>query len=268
MNILERIFGRSKYIIGCVHFLPLPGTPGYDEAGGMRAIIARALEDATRLEQGGVDGILFANEADTPYQQRVGPEIVAAFTRCVAEAAPKIALPFGINMLLDPVAGMAVAHASGARFLRGYFTGTYVGDTSLMDSRGAEALRLRRYIGADVAAIANATCGFGATLDPRDLAAVAHGAVTHGRVDALSVSGLAAGNPASFEAVAKAKAGAGGVPVLIGTGATRDNIRQFLDVADGAIVATAFKQDDKTLNPVDPVRVQEFMAVVRAARNG
>ncbi len=261
---LAEIFGREKFIIGGVHLLALPGTPGYDSSGSMGRIIDRATEDAVKLEQGGVDGILFTNESDTPYEQHVGPEVVAAVTRCVVEVAARIRVPFGVNMLLDPVAAIAIAHAAGGRFVRGYFAGSYVGDISFMDSRGAEALRFRRNIGAEnVAVMSNITCGFGASLDPRDLSAVAHGVIVHARVDAVVVSGLAAGRQPDYEAVARAEEGAEGTPVILGTGGTKENIHKFLEIVDGAIVATALREEGQTLNPVDLSRVKEFMRVVR-----
>jgi hypothetical protein len=261
------IFGTDKFIIGGVHLLALPGTPGYDSAGSLNKIIDRAIADARKLERGGVDGILFANEADTPYLQHVGAEIVAAFTRCIVEVTRETHLPFGINMLLDPVAAIGIAHATGGQFVRGYFTGSYIGDTSFMDSQGATAIRLRRNIGAEnVSVVANITCGFGASLDPRELADIAHGAVVHGRVDAIAVSGLAAGKEPNVETLTKAAQGAPGIPLIVGTGVHIGNVHKLLSVADGAIVATALRENGKTLNPVDSVRVMEFMEAVRAIR--
>jgi membrane complex biogenesis BtpA family protein len=267
-NELSKLLRVSKFIIGGVHLLPLPGTPGYDAGGGMRKIIARAIDDAVKLEQGGVDAILFANESDTPYQLTVGPEIVAAFARCVTEVIKKISLPHGINMLLDPLGGISVAHATGGRFVRGYFTGSYVGDTPFMDSKGPEALRLRRNIGGeDILLLSNVTCGFGASLDPRNLEAIIHGAIVHGRIDAIVISGLAAGKEADFDTVKKASAAAHGLPVILGTGASRKNIQDFLSVVDGVIVVTDLREKGKTLNPVEPDRVKQFMKRVQEIRD-
>jgi predicted TIM-barrel enzyme len=38
------------------------------------------------------------------------------------------------------------------------------------------------------------------------------------------------------------------------------------EIADGFIVGTSLKIDDRTLNPVDPVRVAEFMAAAGGIR--
>lgn len=263
----QGIFNVKKFIIGGVHLLPLPGTPDYDSNGGMERIFCRAREDALRLIEGGVDAILFANEADVPYQTQVGPEISAAMTYCIASLRDEFVVPFGVNLLLDPIAGIAVAHATGGRFVRGYFSGGYVGDMGVMNTRGSEALRFRRLIGAEeVRLISNLTCAFGVPLAFRDLAASAYGAIVHGRIDALTVSGQAAGFEADLEALSSVCKVSHGIPVLAGTGVTIDNVRNMLRIADGAIVASSLKVDGITMNPVDPDRVKKFMKVVKAFR--
>ena len=263
----QEILNVKKFIIGGVHLLSLPGTPDYDSSGGMDRIFRRAREDALRLIDGGVDAILFANEADVPYQTQVGPEIPAALTYCIARLREELVVPFGVNLLLDPVAGIAVAHSTGGKFVRGYFSGGYVGDMGIMSSRGAEALRFRRLIGAEeVKLINNLTCAFGVPLAFRDLPAAAYGAIAHARVDALAVSGQAAGFEADLEALSSVRKVSRGVPVLAGTGVTIANVRHMLGAADGAIVASSLKVDGITMNPVDPDRVKKFMAAVKAFR--
>jgi membrane complex biogenesis BtpA family protein len=263
----HELFGVRKPIIGGVHLLPLPGTPGYDSRGGMKSICARCIDDAIKLQEGGVDAILFANEADTPYQTKVGPEIVAAMTACIQHAAAELRIPFGINLLLDPVAGIAVAHATGAKFVRSYFTGAYVTDMGIANTAGPEAIRFRRYIGADdIAVFTNTTCAFGTPLAQRPLDEVAHGARVHGHVDGLIVSGSAAGLETDVVSLRTVRAAAGSLPVFVGTGVTVDNVGEMLRVADGAIVASSLKVNGVTLNPVDGEKVKEFMGVVKRIR--
>ena len=103
-------------------------------------------------------------------------------------------------------------------------------------------------------------------MDPRGLADIAHGAVVHGRVDAIAVSGLAAGKEPGVDLLKEAARGAAGIPLIVGTGVHIGNIRKLLSVADGAIVVTALREDGKTLNRVDPARVKDFMKAVRAIR--
>jgi predicted TIM-barrel enzyme len=146
---LIELLGGGKFIIAGVHFLPLPGSPGYDRAAGMKKIVDRAREETRILVENGVHGMLFANEADIPYLQCIGPETVAAFTAAVRDVMADFSVPYGVNVLLDPVAGVGIANGAGGSFVRGYFAGGYVTDMGIMDSRGPEALRLRSNIGAE-----------------------------------------------------------------------------------------------------------------------
>ena len=67
--------------------------------------------------------------------------------------------------------------------------------------------------------------------------------------------------------VQQAKAAVGGqVPMLLNTGARKENIRPYLGAADGVIVGSSLKVDGKTWNPVDPARVKAFMEEVRDVR--
>ena len=59
--------GAAKPIIAMVHLPPLPGSPLYDAAGGMAAIVDHAARDIEALQAGGIDAVMFGNEGDRPY---------------------------------------------------------------------------------------------------------------------------------------------------------------------------------------------------------
>jgi predicted TIM-barrel enzyme len=54
------------------------------------------------------------------------------------------------------------------------------------------------------------------------------------------------------------------IPLLIGSGLSRDTLEELFPLVDGAIVGSTFKVDGKLKNPVDVKRVKEFMAAARA----
>src|SRR5262249_33740639 len=95
-------FGHRHRMIGMVHTLALPSAPLWGGAGGMRRIVEHARAEATPLAAAGSHALLYCNEADMPWQTRLDAETVAAMTAVVGEVQAKLALPFGINMLLDP----------------------------------------------------------------------------------------------------------------------------------------------------------------------
>ncbi len=266
-HLLSQLFGVAKPVIAMAHFPPLPGTPLYDDAAGVHGILDRVASDLAKLLQGGVDGILFCNEGDRPYSLRADFEAVAVMTRVITETAPRDR-PFGTDFLWDGKAALAMALATGASFVREVFTGVYDSDMGLWNTDAAGLLRYRRQIGAQgVKVFFNVTPEFAAPLGHRPVGVLAHSAVVSSLADAILVSGRMAGAEPDISALREAKAAAGdGVPVLVNTGAKADNIRQFLDVADGVIVGSSLKVDGYTWNPVDEGRVRAFMKAVRDAR--
>ncbi len=133
-SILEKLFGRPKPVIAMMHLLPLPGRPLYDSHGGMAAVVAALRRDLDILQEGGVDGLLFCNEGDRPYPLRTDRAPIAAMAAAIGELRPHIRLPYGVDLLWDPMAALAVARAVRASFVREVFTGVYDSDMGLADA--------------------------------------------------------------------------------------------------------------------------------------
>ncbi|TFH34368.1 MAG: BtpA/SgcQ family protein [Anaerolineales bacterium] len=264
---LKNIFGTSKPVITMAHLPALPGTPRYDEKAGVEALVDWVRRDVEKLLDAGVDGILFCNEDDRPYTFQVGYEAVAAMTRVVSECRPT-SIPFGVDLMWDPRAAMAVAAATGAAFIREVVTGTYESDMGLWSPDAADLLRYRRSLNADaVKVFMNITPEFASPLGSRSVAARAHSAVVSSLADAILIAGPMAGAEPDFEWVVEAKRAVGdSAPVFLNTGARQDNIAKYLEVADGVIVGSALKVDGYTWNPVDPERLSAFMNVVNKIR--
>jgi uncharacterized protein len=232
----------------------------------MPAVIDAVARDLAALQDAGVDGLLFCNEADLPYQIGVGPEAVAGMAAVIGAVRREISRPFGVNLVWDPVASLAVARATGASFVREVFTGVYESDLGVMGPDFGAIGAYRSAIGAQsVALLANITPEFGSSAGRRTIAERARSAAFLG-VDALLVSGAITGQPTDLAQLREAKAAAPGTPVLANTGVTADSVADVLAAADGAIVGTGLKAEGVTWNPVDPVRAAEFMTAARRAR--
>ena len=72
------------------------------------------------------------------------------------------------------------------------------------------------------------------------------------------------GDAPDMEKIRAAKTLAKDSPVLIGSGATEENVKLFLSVADGVIVGSSIKENGRIEEPVDVERVRRF---VKAARS-
>jgi hypothetical protein len=86
------------------------------------------------------------------------------------------------------------------------------------------------------------------------------------RSDAIVVTGQGTGMDTPLDQVKQFRKIIGVHPLIVGAGMNPGNVREQLEVADGAIVGSYFKINGIDLNPVDGERVREFMDVVRQVR--
>jgi uncharacterized protein len=268
VSVLGRIFGVERPLVAMCHLKALPGRPRHDVAAGVDGIVESLARDVTALQEAGVHGLLFCNEHDIPYQLEVGPEAVAAMAAAIGRLRGALRLPFGVDLLWDPRAALAVARGTGASFVREVFTGVYDSDLGLMAPRLGDLAAFRHAIGADdVALFANITPEFSRSVSGRPVAERARSAAFLG-VDALLVSGQMAGVSAEPDDLREAKQAAPQVPVLANTGVTEDNVGRILEVADGVIVGTSLKVDGNLWNPVDPARARRLVELVAGITGG
>jgi membrane complex biogenesis BtpA family protein len=266
-SILETLFGCPKPVIAMMHLLPLPGRPLYDNSGGMAAVVDALRRDLDILQAGGVDGLLFCNEGDRPYPLHTDRAPIAAMAAAIGELRPYIRLPYGVDLLWDPMAALAVAQAVRATFVREVFTGVYDSDMGLWQPDAAAALDYRHHIGAaDVRLFFNIEPEFARPVALRSIGALARSVVVSSLADAILISGPMAGAEVDLSHIREAKSAVPTTPVLANTGVRIETVRAALAVADGVIVGTGLKHNGYTWNPVDPERVQRFMDEVRAAR--
>jgi len=266
-NWLTELTGAPKPIIGMAHLPALPGTPLYDAAGGMAKVRDWVRRDLEALQAGGIDAVMFCNENDRPYRLEADLASVAGMADTVASLRRELSVPFGVDVLWDPRATLAVAAASGAAFAREIFTGAFAGDFGLWVRSAGDAFRYRRELGAEgVKLLFNINAEFAAPLAPRPLAEVARSVLFSSSPDALCVSGPITGQPVDASGLAAVAAAVGGAaPVLVNTGFRAEAAAELLRHADGAVVGSSLKIDGVTWNPVDPARVRGLMEAVAAA---
>jgi membrane complex biogenesis BtpA family protein len=232
----------------------------------MDAVVEALQKDVAALQDAGVDGLLFCNEHDIPYQLEVGPEIPAAMAAAVGRLRSEIRKPFGVDILWDPKAALAVARATGAAFVREVFTGVFESDLGMIEPNPGDLAGYRQSIGAqDVALFTNITPEFSRSVGNRTVAERARGAAFLG-YDALLISGPAAGASIEMDELKAARKAVPDIPVLANTGVNHANIKEILPNCDGVIVGTSLKVDGNTWNPVDPARARQMVELVGRIR--
>jgi membrane complex biogenesis BtpA family protein len=264
---LEELFGVKKPIIALLHLQALPGDPAY--GGDLAFVVRRARDDLCALQEGGVDGVLFANEFSMPFQLPVDAITVGAMGYIVGALRSETKTPFGINVCLNPLASLDLAAATGAAFIRSTFTGAYTGELGLYSHDAAAIMRRRKYLGAgDVRLLFKVNPEGDSWLVDRDIQGVTRSIIAQCTPDALCVSGSSAGSETSTDLLTAVKSAAGQIPVFCNTGFTLQTAGEKLSIADAACVGTAFKTSGGMEGTVDVERVAAIMDAVKAIRLG
>ncbi len=263
----KSVFGAGKPVIAMVHLGALPGSPLHDYEGGIEAIVENARKDLVALQAAGFDAVMFGNENDRPYEFAVDTASTATMGYVIGRLRSEITVPFGVNVLWDPQSSIALAAATGARFVREIFTGTYASDMGPWTPDAGKAMRYRDRLGRqDLALLYNVSAEFAHSLDQRALPDRARSAVFSSIPDAILVSGAITGEAARMVDLEAVKKALPTTPVLANTGVKHATVADVLAIADGCIVGSSLKVDGDTWKAVDADRAAEFMRIVRQAR--
>lgn len=261
---IRTLFGRTRPLVGMLHLPALPGSP--HARLEIDAIVAHAVAEARIYRNGGFDGLMIENMHDRPYLKReVGAEVVAALAVVGREVRRDVPLPLGVQVLAGANRqALAVAMACGAAFVRveGFVFG-HVADEGLFDADAGDLLRERKRIGAEGVLVfadvkkKHSSHAITADVDIAETARAAEFCLADGVVVTGTATGCAA-DAAEVQAVAAAV----GIPTLVGSGVTAENLGRYA-AADGFIVGSTVKHDGHWAGTLDPARV----AAVVAARN-
>ncbi len=264
---IQKMFGVEKPIIALLHLDALPGDPGY--CGNMDLVLEHAEKDLIALQDGGVDGILFANEFSLPYQPLTDIATVSAMAYIIGKLKNELSIPFGVNVVKNPIATIDLGAATGAKFGRSCFSGAYMGEYGIYVSNSGEAIRRRKELGIEeMKLLFKVNPEADSYLVQREIKVVAKSIMFGDFADGLCVSGSAAGEEpddvilAKVQEVAKPR----NVPVFCNTGCNHQNVREKLLNCDGVCMGSAFKKDGIFNERVDRTRVTEFMKIVKDIR--
>ena len=250
-----------------VHFPALPGSPMYDEKKGLDFIFHSIRSDLKNLQDAGVDAVMFGNENDRPYELNVNKASLSTMSYLIGKISEDIKIPFGVNVLWDPISTIALATATNAQFVREIFSGTYASDMGLWNPDAGKAMRYRNSLGRkDLQMYYNISAEFAYSLDRRTVAARAESTVFSSIPDAILVSGNITGQSAHLDEIKEVTKKIPNTPVLANTGVNIDNVEEILKITDGVIIGSSLKIDGNTWKNVDPQRAKKFMTKVKSIR--
>jgi len=263
------VFEHPRALVGMVHARALPGSPRASLAVARIAEIA--VHEARALEAAGFDALIVENMHDAPYLRDASvPEVVAAMTLVTAEVVRAVRIPVGVQVLSHAAsAALAVAHASGAGFIRveGFVFASVSDEGLVNDACAGRLLRDRTRLGAQGIRIyadlrkKHSSHAITADLTMTDWVEAAHffGA------DGVIVTGVATGKPVDAAELAAARA-ASPLPVLVGSGATPATLPALFAHSHAVIVGSAIKQGGVWSNELCPDRMRAIVAARDAIR--
>ncbi len=269
---VSRLFERGGLeVIAALHLPPLPGSR-HPSAQPVVTAVTHALRNTEKAWRAGVRALYIQDTADTPLSPSIQPHTVAALS--VIGAALRREFPdltLGVCMMSHGAREpLAVAQAVGAQFVRlKVYVGAMVKAEGILQGCAYEAVQYRAQLNAeDIQILADVYDRTGEPLGRRPLVEEARQAAVFGRADALILTGLSPDE--SLRMLAEVRSANLGVPLLLGGGATAENISRFVEYADGVIVSGAFKTTGGwtrkgLLEEWDEGRIAAFVQAVTAA---
>ncbi len=256
------LFGK-KPLIGMVHLLPLPGAPGY--GGSVAQIEDAAFADLLALEEGGADAYIIENFGDIPYASFFGDEAFAVMSCITAKLANASPLPFGINIQANcSQKEWALAYAARAAFIRvETFVENRLGSFGTAFAAAPALMRQKAQFPSETMIFADIHTKHTFAMTPEQTTQLCIREAAESGAAALIATGLLTGCNPSLAEVAQMKELAGDLPVLLGSGISKDNAAAFFAAADGAIVGSSIKIDGDVHRPVDRQRVLALAQAIR-----
>lgn len=253
-------------LVGVVHLPALPGAPNSLGATSLKQAIKQAVSEAQMLADAGFDRVIIENFGDVPFfKDKVPPITVSSMAVIAHEVRARAKIKLGINVLRnDGFAALAVAVATGAEFVRvNVLSGVAATDQGLIEGTAAELMRHRADLsrqGSQIEVWGDVLVKHARTLSTTDLEPALEEVALRAMADAVILTGATTGRAADLSMLRKARELGLKTPLLLGSGATPENIAQFAPYIDGVIVGSALRRDGRagSNQPLEPKRLRAF----------
>lgn len=260
----------SKAIIGMIHVPALPGSISFTKhfsfghLQDIEDLVRKPLVELATYEEAGVDAIMLENMHDVPYAKPPLSDRTVDAMIVIAKAIRKNTnLPIGIQMLeAANCEAMEIACSANLDFIRaeGYVY-AHVGGAGIIEGSARKILEIRKKRGYPqikvFADVKKKHCAHALTAD------LSLGDIVRQSefflADGVIVTGSFTGNPVDLKDLSDAKNMVEKIPVLIGSGITAENLKDYYAHADGFIVGSYFKKDGDWKNDLDLERIKSLV---------
>ena len=216
----EKFSIGSETVIGMVHCLPLPTTAGFD--GDYQKILDRAVQDAQ----------------------------LAALTAATLAVKNAVNIPVGVDAAFnDCEANIAIAAITGASFIRvPVFVDTVIFTDGVINPCAKKCMEYRKAMGKeDIKVLADVQVKHAHMVLP--YITVEQSAKEAVDSDGIIVTGTQIGEETPLDLIKRVK-NVVKVPVFAGSGVKAENIKDQLQIADGAIIGSSLKEGGIISNPI------------------
>ncbi len=243
---------ENKLLYGMIHLPPLPGSP--ESKMKIREIIDYAVTEINGLKNAGLKGVILENLGDYPFYKENIPPITVAAMSAISEEIKKVNnIEIGVNVLRNGcIEAMSIASLFDFDFIRcNVLTGAYVTDQGIIEGKGADLLRFKRFLNSHVKIYADVHVKHSYPLYNVPVDIAAEDLSERGGADAVIFSGSRSPIPPEAEKVKLVKNSID-KPVLIGSGISFKNFFDYVYISDGMIIGESdFKKDGISCGPSD-----------------
>ena len=248
---------------------PLPDSPFF--GGSEQAVIDRAMQDVECYIEAGVDALLVENSGDLPYiKAPLADRTCYLVEQICSLIRQRFKKPIGLQMLeAANESAMRIAASTGLDFIRaeGYVF-AHIGGAGLIEGCAGKVLRLRKRLKADhvrvFADVRKKHCSHAITGDLPLTEHVRQADFFH--ADGVIITGPRTGaEPETDDLVATRSVCK--LPVLIGSGMDKSNLKTFFPHVDGFIVGSTFRNNGAFLEQLNPDRLESFMDEFRRLKS-
>jgi membrane complex biogenesis BtpA family protein len=228
-------------VIGALHLAPLSGYEGFP---GYEKIEELALTDLNSFQEGGIDAVIFENNYDLPHKEHITEKnykIMCEVGRVLKQNAH---IPLGVDVLWnDYKSALELAKEIGLDFIRvPVFVDTVKTSYGIFEGARENVAKYRSQLGVNEVKIftdihvKHAMNISAETIDQSAVMAIESGA------DGIILTGKWTGDSPDTNDLDRVRKVVGNFPIIVGSGADRENIQQLFELADAAIVSTSLKE--------------------------
>lgn len=253
----NQLFQHKPLVIAALHLPSLLPRNDYP----VQKLQTYVLKNVEVFVKGGIPAVKLQDETMSP--SAASPETIALMSSLgglIRHEFPSLKLGIIIEAH-DPIAPIAVAHACDASFVRiKVFVGAMLKSPGILNGCGIEAVSYRNKIGVEkVQILADVHDRTGFPMLDMPIDRVAKWAVQTG-ADGIILTGNTLEE--SISMIKHVKASGVKKPILMGGGATAENVSSVLSVSDGVIVSRALMKDSVAEDEIvkwDLDKVRRFM---------